>query len=75
MTKGTKFIKPVKVEIRFGQPFTVDYDGDINEIPREVLESATQRLMERIEQLLPEHMHPDPENKSQWYGSASDTAS
>lgn len=75
MTKGTHFIKPVKVEIRYGKPFTIDYDGDKDRIPRAVLENATHRLMQEIEALLPEHMHTDPEIKAKWYGATRDASS
>jgi len=75
MTKGTHFIKPVKVQIRFGKPFTFDYDGDIQRIPRQVLEDATERLMQEIEALLPEHMHPDPAVKAKWYSARRDASS
>jgi 1-acyl-sn-glycerol-3-phosphate acyltransferase len=75
MTKGSRFIKPVKVQIRFGKPFSIDYEGDVNEIPREILETGTRQLMEQIEELLPQHMHTDPGVKSQWYGSPTDAVS
>ena len=68
-------IRPVKVRIRFGKPFTIDYDGDKDEIPREVLDQATGRLMDQIEALLPEHMCTEPENKARWYGAQDGAAS
>ena len=75
MTKGSRLIKPVKVRIRFGEPYTIDYDGDREDIPREVLDAATRRLMGEIEALLPDHMRADPEKKAQWYGAAGDATS
>ena len=68
MTKGSKLIRPAKVVIRFGEPFNVSYDGDPDKIPREVLERESFRIMERIEELLPEHMKPDAAEKASWYG-------
>ena len=67
MTKGSKFIKPVQVTVRFGQPYTIDYAGDRQEIPRDVIRKETYVLMEKIEELLPAHMCPTPEQKAIWY--------
>lgn len=67
MTKGSKFIKPVKVTVRFGEPYTIAYTGDRENIPRDVIRKETYLLMEKIEDLLPTHMRPSPEQKAIWY--------
>jgi 1-acyl-sn-glycerol-3-phosphate acyltransferase len=71
MTKGSKAIKPVPVTVRFGEPYTISYDGDRTHIPKDVLERELRVLMDRIEALLPEHMRPSAEAKAEWYGSRS----
>jgi 1-acyl-sn-glycerol-3-phosphate acyltransferase len=70
MTKGSKLIKPVPVTVRFGQPYTIPYEGDREHIPRDVLERELVSLMEHIEALLPAHMKPSAADKAEWYGSA-----
>jgi len=67
MTKGSKRIKSVPVNVYFGEPYRIDYDGDPHNIPREVLRRETYLLMEKIEALLPEQMRPDPQTKQIWY--------
>jgi 1-acyl-sn-glycerol-3-phosphate acyltransferase len=67
LTKGSKFIKLVPVTVKFGAPYHIDYHGDLEQIPREVLRRETFELMERIEALLPEQMRPAPRQKAKWY--------
>jgi 1-acyl-sn-glycerol-3-phosphate acyltransferase len=67
MTKGSKAIKPVPVTVKFGQPYKIDYGGDRNHIPKDMLERELKVLMDRIEALLPEHMRPSAEEKAGWY--------
>lgn len=67
LTKGSKKIKPVPVTVRFGEPYEIDYDGDPEDIPRDVLRLETYKLMERIEALLPEDMKPSADEKQTWY--------
>jgi len=67
LTKGSKFIKLVPVTVKFGEAYTIDYRGDTENIPREVLRRETFRLMENIEALLPPEMQPKPEQKAKWY--------
>lgn len=69
MTKGSILIKPVKVVVRFGEPYKIEYSGDIEKIPRDVLERETYRMMEKIEELLPENMKAEPELKAEWYAN------
>jgi 1-acyl-sn-glycerol-3-phosphate acyltransferase len=71
MTKGSKLIRPVPVTVRFGKPFQVAYDGDRENIPRETIERERYLLMEKIEELLPDHMRPPLEEKRKWYGELS----
>jgi 1-acyl-sn-glycerol-3-phosphate acyltransferase len=68
MTKGSKLIRLVPVAVRFGPPYRIDYQGDPEEIPRELLRRETHNMMQRIEELLPSHMRPSTESKRQWYG-------
>ncbi|MCC7478185.1 1-acyl-sn-glycerol-3-phosphate acyltransferase [bacterium] len=72
MTKGSKKIKSVPVTLRYGEPYTIDYSGDRENIPKEVIRHETLVLMERIEALLPEHMRPSAEDKRAWYKAASE---
>jgi len=72
LTKGSKFIKLVPVRIRFGEAYTIDYQGDRENIPREVLRRETYELMERIEALLPPQMQPAPAQKAKWYRDYSE---
>jgi 1-acyl-sn-glycerol-3-phosphate acyltransferase len=67
MTKGSKAIKPVPVTVRFGEPYRIDYTGDTEHIPKDVLEREVVNMMEHIEALLPKHMRPDPAEKTEWY--------
>jgi 1-acyl-sn-glycerol-3-phosphate acyltransferase len=67
LTKGTKKLKPVPVKVCIGEPYTINYDGDINNIDHDFLRQETYKLMERIEALLPDDMRPRPEEKANWY--------
>jgi len=67
MTKGSKRIKSVPVNVYYGEPYRIEYDGDRHNIPRDVLHRETYILMEKIEALLPEHMRPAPQVKRAWY--------
>lgn len=69
MTKGSKMIRPVQVTVRFGPAYRVEYDGDLENIPRQFLHGETYRMMERIEQLLPAEMKPAADAKQRWYGN------
>ncbi|MCH7472538.1 1-acyl-sn-glycerol-3-phosphate acyltransferase [bacterium] len=66
--KGSKRIRIAPIKVRFGEAYTIKYDGDRQDIPRDVLERECFRLMERIEALLPEHLRPHREDKLAWYG-------
>jgi 1-acyl-sn-glycerol-3-phosphate acyltransferase len=66
--KGTKRLRRVPVTVRFGEPYRIAYDGDVELVPRAVLDRECFLLMERIEALLPEQMRPTPEQKREWYG-------
>jgi hypothetical protein len=55
--------------VQYGEPYKIQYDGDREHIPREVLERECFKLMERIEALLPAHMRPSPQQKRDWYGA------
>ncbi|MBN2081174.1 1-acyl-sn-glycerol-3-phosphate acyltransferase [bacterium] len=70
MTKGSKRIKPVPINVYYGEPYRIAYQGDRQNIPREVLRRETYFLMEQIEALLPERMRPDPQIKRVWYREA-----
>ncbi len=74
MTKGSKKIKSVPVTLRFGEPYTIAYSGDRENIPKDVIRHETLVLMERIEALLPEHMRPSAEDKRAWYKAAGEGA-
>ncbi len=63
MTKGSKLLKLVPVSVRFGEPYTIDYTGDPDDIPRELLRRETYKMMQRIEELLPPEMRPDGESR------------
>ena len=67
MTKGSKAIKAVPVTVRFGDPYTIAYNGDRTHIPKDVLERELRVLMEKIEALLPDYMKPSAEDKAEWY--------
>jgi 1-acyl-sn-glycerol-3-phosphate acyltransferase len=69
LTKGSKWIKCVPVTIRYGKPYQIDYQGDVDDIPRDFLRRECKRMMDKIEELLPEHMKPLPESKTKWYKS------
>lgn len=68
MTKGSKGFKSVPIRVIYGKPYQISYDGDPHNIPRETLARERCRVMQAIEDLLPEHMHMDPEKKQKWYG-------
>ncbi|MCB1220307.1 MAG: 1-acyl-sn-glycerol-3-phosphate acyltransferase [Planctomycetales bacterium] len=68
MRKGSIFIRPVKIRIRYGEPYRIEYDGDPERIPKEVMLREMARMMQKIEDLLPEDMRPDPADKERWYG-------
>lgn len=68
MTKGSKKIKSVPVTVRYGEAYTIDYSGDRENIPKDVIRTETRVLMERIEALLPDHMRPSATEKEAWYG-------
>jgi 1-acyl-sn-glycerol-3-phosphate acyltransferase len=68
MTKGSIFIKPVKIIIRYGEPYKIDYSGDVDKVPREVVQVEIARMMNKIEALLPDEMRSDPAQKQLWYG-------
>jgi 1-acyl-sn-glycerol-3-phosphate acyltransferase len=72
LPKGSKKLHRVPVEIRFGAPYRVEYSGDAEQIPRELLERECYSLMQRIAALLPEEMHPTAEEKQQWYGQLAE---
>ena len=67
LTKGSKRIKPVPVKVYIGEPYEIEYAGDPDNIPHDLLRIETYKLMERIEALLPEEMRPQPEEKAIWY--------
>ncbi|MCB1218598.1 1-acyl-sn-glycerol-3-phosphate acyltransferase [bacterium] len=66
--KGSKAIRPAKITIRYGEPYRIDYDGDRERVPKEVVQRETARMMQYIEELLPAEMRPDPADKLRWYG-------
>lgn len=68
MTKGSKLLKLVPVSVRLGQAYTIEYGGDPDDIPRDLLRRETFNMMQRIEELLPPEMRPDSESKRSWYG-------
>lgn len=68
MTKGSIFIKPVKITIRYGEPYKIEYSGDVDRVPKEVVQEEIARMMLKIEELLPEEMRSDPAQKELWYG-------
>jgi 1-acyl-sn-glycerol-3-phosphate acyltransferase len=67
MTKGSKLIKLVPVLVRFGKTYKIEYEGDRDNIPRDLIRKETFVLMQKIEALLPGHMRPSPEQKRAWY--------
>jgi 1-acyl-sn-glycerol-3-phosphate acyltransferase len=71
MTKGSSKIKAVPVSLAFGSPYKIDYAGDRENIPRDVIERETLELMARIEVLLPAHMRPSIETKRMWQERAA----
>ena len=68
LTRGSVFVKPVKIIIRYGEPYRIDYDGDVERVPRDVVQHEMARMMQKIEDLLPAEMRPDPADKERWYG-------
>lgn len=60
-SRGMKFPKPGRVTVKFGEPITVNAGSAMTgEIPRELLEELTAKVMIEIQKLLPESMHPLP---------------
>ncbi len=72
MTKGSKGIKPVAIKIIYSEPYYIDYNGDPYNVPKDFLRRECYRVMQAIEDLLPEHMKTEPENKQKWYGAFVD---
>jgi len=72
MSKGSHRMKLLPVVVRFGEPYVIEYEGDREQVPREVLQREVYRLMERIEALLPAKMHPTLAAKRKWYGALLD---
>jgi len=68
MTKGSRMIKPVPVSVHYGEAYQIEYNGDHEDIPRDVLRRETYRLMMKIEAMLPEHMKTPDELRQKWYG-------
>ena len=68
LKKGSALIRPVKILIRYGEPYRISYEGDPERVPREVVQAEVARMMQAIEELLPENMRPDPADKLKWYG-------
>jgi 1-acyl-sn-glycerol-3-phosphate acyltransferase len=68
LTKGSRWLKAARVEVRIGTPFRLPFSPDETHPPRELVREATLRLMEQIEALLPPHMRPTAEEKASWYG-------
>lgn len=59
--RGMKFPKPGRVVIHFGKP--IEINGGLpmtDEIPREMLEEVTAKIMREIQKLLPEDMRARP---------------
>lgn len=67
LTKGSKSIKAVPVKVFIGEPYSIDYHGDVKNIPHDFLRIETYKLMERIEALLPDDMRPTSDEKAAWY--------
>lgn len=60
-SRGMKFPKPGRVTVTFGEPMAVNSGAAMTgEIPREMLEELTAKVMIEIQKLLPESMHPQP---------------
>jgi 1-acyl-sn-glycerol-3-phosphate acyltransferase len=70
LAKGSSRIRSVPVTLRFGEPYTIAYEGEAELVPRALLDSECFKLMARIEALLPEQMRPSAEEKLEWYGRA-----
>jgi len=68
LTKGSKLVKMVPVWVRYGEPYRIEYDGDLDDIPRDLLRRETYKLMMKIEAMLPGHMKTPDELREQWYG-------
>ena len=68
LTRGSIFLKPVKIIIRYGEPYRIQYEGDVERVPREFVQAQTAIMMQRIEELLPAEMRSDPADKQRWYG-------
>lgn len=60
-SRGMKYPKLGRVKVKFGKPIIVNSgDAMTGEIPRELLEELTAKVMIEIQKLLPESMHPLP---------------
>lgn len=68
LPKGSKRVHRVPVTVRFGEPYHIDYSGERDAVPREVMERECYAVMQRIEALLPEQMRPSTEDRRAWYG-------
>lgn len=68
LTKGSKLVKMVPVWVRYGEPYRIEYDGEMDNIPRDLLRRETYKLMMKIEAMLPEHMKTPDELRAKWYG-------
>ncbi len=66
MRKHSKFIRPAKVIVKFGKPIHVE-KVESAVIPRDRLLATTKKVMDAIEELLPEGMRPLPDEKQSYY--------
>ena len=63
---GAKLPRPRKVEVRYGKALHFSrVEG--SEIPAGLLDSTLREILDAIEDLLPERMRPQPEEKARWY--------
>jgi len=69
MTKGSKGIRRVPIKIIYSEPYFIDYSGDPFNVPKDFLRRECYRVMQAIDDLLPEHMKMEQENKQKWYGT------
>ncbi|MEK7180592.1 MAG: lysophospholipid acyltransferase family protein [Patescibacteria group bacterium] len=67
LSSESKYLKRSPIEIRFGQPYRIFYEGNREHVPIHVLTRETMILMEKVEALLPAHMRPSAEQKKEWY--------
>jgi hypothetical protein len=58
----------VPVWVRYDEPYKIEYDGDPDDIPRDLLRRETYKLMMKIETMLPGHMKTPDELREKWYG-------